>query len=75
MLSPGRWFRKLLRPLYDAALAEVARFTGANPANMVFVQNATTAVNTVVKSLALGPEVSSISSSVSSHALHTRTPS
>ena len=66
-----RWFRQTVRPLYDAAVADVAKFVGADPNNLVFVQvakkrvlvnicrfqNATTAVNTVVKNLSLGPEV------------------
>jgi hypothetical protein len=67
-LTPFRWFRRLLRPLYDAALAEVARFVGADPANLVFVQNATTAVNTVLKSLVLGPEDSILANSHSYNA-------
>jgi len=53
---PDRWFRQTVRPLYDAAVADVAKFVGADPNNLVFVQNATTAVNTVVKNLSLGPE-------------------
>merc|ERR1719334_505043 len=53
---PDRWYRRTLRPLYDEAINEVAEFVGANPNNIVFVQNATAAVNTVLKNLVLGPE-------------------
>ena len=54
--NPDRWFRKLLRPLYDEALEELASFVGSDPANLVFVQNVTSAVNIIVKALDLGPE-------------------
>merc|ERR1712038_1683741 len=53
---PDRWFRTTVRPLYDSAVADVANFVGADPKNLVFVQNATAAVNTVLKNLVLGPE-------------------
>jgi len=53
---PDRWFRTTVRPLYDSAIADVANFVGADPKNLVFVQNATAAVNTVLKNLVLGPE-------------------
>merc|ERR1719283_358248 len=53
---PDRWYRRTLRPLYDEAINEVAEFVGADTNNIVFVQNATTAINTVLKSLSLGPE-------------------
>ena len=45
-----------LRPLYDEALNELAEFVGSDPENLVFVQNATTGVNTVVKNLHLKEE-------------------
>lgn len=38
----------------DAARAELARFVGASPRDIVFVTNATTGVNAVVRSLELG---------------------
>ena len=34
----------------------MSQYVGADPENLVFVTNATTAVNTVVKQLDLGPE-------------------
>ena len=38
-ISPNsRWFRTTLRPLYDSALNDVAKFVGADPNNLVFVQ-------------------------------------
>ena len=53
---PDRWFRSTLRPLYEEARQAVAEYVGADPDNLVFVSNATTAVNTVVKQLDLGPK-------------------
>jgi len=53
---PDRWFRSLLAPLYHESRKAVAEFVGADPENLVLVTNATTAVNTVVKQLDLGPE-------------------
>lgn len=55
-LNPDRWFRKTLRERYDENVRVLADFVGADPNNLVFVTNATTAVNTVVKNLVLGPE-------------------
>lgn len=65
---PDRWYRRTLRPLYDEAINEVAEFVGANPNNIVFVQNATTAINTVLKNLSLGPEDMILSNSHSYNA-------
>lgn len=53
---PDRWFRSTLRPLYEASRRAVAEYVGAEADNLVFVTNATAAVNTVVKQLELGPE-------------------
>ena len=53
---PDRFMRSELRPLYDESRVAVAEYVGANPDNLVFVTNATAAVNTVVKELDLGPE-------------------
>jgi len=50
---PDRWFRSDLEPLYKEALGEVAEFVGAQPDNIVFVTNATSAVNAVLKGLRL----------------------
>jgi len=55
-LNPDRWFRSELKELYDKNLNTLAEFVGANPNNLVFVENATTAVNTIVKNLILEPE-------------------
>jgi len=53
---PDRWFRSSLRPLYEESRLAVAEFVGADPRNLVFVSNATTAVNIVVKQLQLEAE-------------------
>jgi isopenicillin-N epimerase len=44
-----------LEPLLDEARASLASFVGAEPDDIAFVPNATTGVNTVVRSLRLGP--------------------
>jgi isopenicillin-N epimerase len=46
-----RRYEELLNPSRD----ELARFIGANARDLVFVTNATTAINSVVRSLRLGP--------------------
>ena len=46
----------LLPQLYEKARLAVAEYVGSDPDNLVFVTNATSAVNTVVKHLKLGPE-------------------
>ena len=43
------------RPLLDAARAALGAFVGADPTDLVFVANATTGVNAVLRSLALAP--------------------
>ena len=53
---PDRWFRSSLRPLYEESRLAVAEYVGADPRNLVFVSNATTAVNIVVKQLQLEAE-------------------
>ena len=53
---PDRWFRVLLPQLYEKARLSVAEYVGSSPDNLVFVTNATSSVNTVVKHLKLGPE-------------------
>ena len=53
---PDKWYRNTLRPLYNKAVENLAKFVGSDPNNLVFVPNATAAVNTVVKNLNLGPE-------------------
>jgi isopenicillin-N epimerase len=44
-----------LEPLLDEARARVAAFLGGQPDNLVFVSNATTGVNTVLRSLKFRP--------------------
>ena len=45
-----------MQPMYEEARLAVADYVGSDPDNLVFITNATTAVNTVVKHLCLGPE-------------------
>jgi isopenicillin-N epimerase len=52
--QPLAFFRGLEDEL-DRARAELAHFLGAVPARLAFVPNATTGVNAVLRSLALGP--------------------
>ncbi|AUX48291.1 isopenicillin N-epimerase [Sorangium cellulosum] len=54
--EPVRFFLRELEPLLDAARAELASFVGADPEDLVFVQNATTGVSTVLRSLSVGPD-------------------
>ena len=51
--EPVRFMNRELEPLLDAARAEVAQFVGAEPADLVFVPNATAGVNAVLRSLDL----------------------
>jgi isopenicillin-N epimerase len=53
--EPVRFVTRELEPALDAARSEAARFVGADPEDLAFVANATTGVNTVLRSLALGP--------------------
>jgi isopenicillin-N epimerase len=50
--EPVRFFVRDLESLLDAARAELAAFVGADAADLVFVPNATTGVNAVLRSLA-----------------------
>ncbi|MBE9178884.1 aminotransferase class V-fold PLP-dependent enzyme [Oculatella sp. LEGE 06141] len=50
-LEPLRFFERELEPLLDAARNELASFVGADEADVVFVPNATTGINTVLRSL------------------------
>lgn len=54
--EPVRFFEQLFEPALDRARAEVARFVGADPEDLVFVPNTTTGVNAVLASLELGPD-------------------
>jgi isopenicillin-N epimerase len=51
--EPVRFMNRELEPLLDAARAELAQFVGAEPADLVFVPNATAGVNAVLRSLDL----------------------
>ena len=53
--EPVRFFSRELPELLDAARAALARFVGAAPDDLVFVPNATTGFNTVLRALALDP--------------------
>ena len=52
---PDEWFRRTALPSWKEAAETVGRFLGAAPGALVFVDNATTAVNAVLGSLRLGP--------------------
>ncbi len=51
--QPIQFLVRELEPRLNAARAELGRFLGANPDNLVFVPNATTGVNAVLRSLPL----------------------
>ncbi len=51
--QPVRFLWRDLPDLIDAARADLARFVGATPDNLVFVANATAGVNAVARSLVL----------------------
>src|SRR5216684_1066021 len=52
--EPVLFLSRELEALLDGARAALARFVGADPDDLAFVPNATTGVNTVVRSLRLG---------------------
>lgn len=49
--QPVRFLVRELEPLWDAARAALAQFVGAESDDLIFVTNATTGVNTVLRSL------------------------
>jgi isopenicillin-N epimerase len=53
--EPVRFMIRELPPLLESARASVAAFVGADPQDLVFVPNATTGVNTVLRSVELAP--------------------
>jgi isopenicillin-N epimerase len=53
--QPIQFLVRELEPRLDAARAELARFVGSGPDDLVFVPNATTGVNAVLRSLPLAP--------------------
>ncbi|OYV69525.1 MAG: penicillin epimerase, partial [Deltaproteobacteria bacterium 21-66-5] len=53
--EPVRFLGSGLEPLWDEARASLAAFIGSDPADVVFVPNATAGVNTVLASLRFSP--------------------
>ncbi len=53
--QPVQFLVRDLEPLWDEARAELAAFVGAATEDLVFVPNATTGVNTVLRSLTFAP--------------------
>ncbi|AKT36294.1 isopenicillin N-epimerase [Chondromyces crocatus] len=53
--EPVRFFTRELEPLLDGVLSALAAFLGADPEELALVPNATAGVNTVLRSLELGP--------------------
>ena len=52
--EPVQFLVRELEPLWDAARTKLAEFVGAPPDDLVFVQNATAGVNTILNSLQFG---------------------
>jgi isopenicillin-N epimerase len=53
--EPVRFMLRELEPLLDRARRSLAVFVGADPEGLAFVPNATTGVNTILRSLEFGP--------------------
>ena len=53
--EPLRFIMREYEPLLDRSRNALAGFVGADPANLVFVSNATTGVNSVLRSLSFQP--------------------
>ncbi len=54
--EPLRFIMREYEPLLDRARNALANFVGADPANLVFVSNATTGVNSVLRSLSFSAD-------------------
>ncbi len=54
--QPLRFFMREFEELLDASRNSLAAFVGANPEELVFVPNATTGVNAVLRSLTFSPD-------------------
>jgi isopenicillin-N epimerase len=54
--EPVRFFVRECQPLLDKARSALATFVGASPETLAFVKNATTGVNTVLRSLPFRPD-------------------
>ena len=53
--QPVRFLVREIEERLDAARVELSRFVGAQPENLVFVTNATTGINTILRSVASQP--------------------
>lgn len=53
--EPVRFFMRELEPAMDAVRVRLGAFLGCDPEELVWINNATTGVNTVLRSLALKP--------------------
>jgi isopenicillin-N epimerase len=53
--QPVQFLVRDLEPMLDEARRTLAQFVGANPDNLVYVPNATSGVNTILRSLAFKP--------------------
>src|SRR3954454_13107429 len=53
--NPDRFLRDVLPPALRNAARELGRFIGAGADDLVFVENATSAINAVLRSLEFGP--------------------
>ena len=50
---PDQWFRRTVVPMVRQSAAELAKFVLADKSELVFVENATTGINAVIRSLEL----------------------